>query len=177
MMAVVIIVGVLATLATYGVRKYVFSSKTTEAIHMIGSIKSAEESYKSETFKYAGLPGAVNGSSHNFPLPGPVLRLKADWNNTGHLDYPAVWGPLGVVSDSPVIFRYAIEAGGAGGTLPTPDEFKSSPTGLSWGPQGTNAPGPWYVVAARADQNGDGTLSCFTSSNLSGEIFSINEDE
>ncbi len=39
MMAVVIIVGVLATLATYGVRKYVFSSKTTEAIHMIGSIK------------------------------------------------------------------------------------------------------------------------------------------
>ena len=173
LMAVVVIMGILSTLAVYGVRKYVFSSKTTEAIHMIGSIKSAEESYKSETFKYAGAAGGIDSPDHFYPHAAVPGRYKADWTNSSHADYAAVWGPLGVVSDSPVIFEYVIIAGAAGGQLPTPAEF----TSLSWGDQGANAPGPWYVVAARADQNGDGKMSCFVSSSLTGEIFRVNEDE
>ena len=46
MLTVVIIVGVLATLAVYGVRRYILSSKTSEAISMMASIKSAEEAFK-----------------------------------------------------------------------------------------------------------------------------------
>ena len=177
LMAVVVIVGILATLATYGLRKYIFSTKTAEAIHMIGSIKSAEESYRSETFKYAGVtnvnaiqPGSVGNFYPHGALPGPY---KADWNNSGHGDYATVWGPLGVQSDSPVIFEYVIVAGDATGTLPVPTDF---PT-LSWGDRGSAPGGPWYVVAARADQNGDGTMSCFVSCNFTGEIFRYQEDE
>ncbi len=180
MMTVVIIIGVLSTLAVYGVRKYIFSTKTAEAIHMIGSIKSAEEAYKGETFTYAGLgadpksdPNGINDSGHYYPSGKAPGKYKADWTNTGHQDYPTIWGPLGAVSDSPVIFEYAIAAGAAGTGLAKPTDF----TGLDWGPQGTAAPGPWYVVVARADQNGDGTTSCFTSSSLTGEIFKTNEDE
>lgn len=176
LMAVVVIVGILATLATYGVRKYIFTSKTAEAIHMIGSIKSAEESYRAETFKYAGAganaiqPGSVANFYPYGALPG---QYKADWNNVGHTDYAAVWGPLGVQSDSPVIFEYVIAAGDASGTLPVPTDFPS----LSWGDKGSTPGGPWYVVVARADQNGDGKMSCFVSCNFTGEIFRNNEDE
>ena len=174
LMAVVIIIGVLSTLAVYGVRKYVYASKTTEAIHMIGSIKSAEESYKSETFKYAGVDrDKIDNSGNFYPGKENPSRKKWDWNATGHDDYAAVWGPLGVQSDSPVIFEYIIVAGGPAQALPKPGEFSQ----LSWGDQGASAPGPWYVVVARADQDGDGKMSCFTSSNLTGEIFSVNDIE
>jgi len=173
LMTVVVIMGILATLATYGVRKYIFTSKTAEAIHMIGSIKSAEESYRSETFKYAGKTSVIDNAANFYPQGRKPGKYKADWTNTSHPDYASVWGPLGVQSDSPVIFEYVIEAGGSSGTLPVPGEAKD----FSWGAQGAKPPGPWYVVAARADQNEDGTMSCFFSSSLTGEIFRFNEDE
>jgi type IV pilus assembly protein PilA len=168
MMVVVIIMGVLATLAVYGVRKYVFSSKTTEAIHMIGSIKSAEESYRAETFRYVGKATLAEATY----FPGGPGRYKTDWNNTGHIDYSAVWGPLGVVSDSPVIFGYKVAADT--GALKAPP---ANCTNVSWGSRGTDNTGPWYIVEAAADQNGDNNLSCFTSCSVTGEIFSVNDDE
>ena len=173
LMTVVVIIGVLSTLAVYGVRKYVYSSKTAEAIHMIGSIKSAEESYKSETFNYVGSPGTIDDVSSFYPNgPTPPGQRKVNWTNTGHRDYPTVWGPLGVVSDSPVIFEYVVVAGT--GALPTPP---ADCTNVSWGSSGSANTGPYYIVKAQADQNGDGKMSCFTSCNLTGEIFSVNEIE
>jgi type IV pilus assembly protein PilA len=173
MMVVVVITGVLATLAVYGVRKYVFASKTTEAIHMIGSIKSAEESYRGETFKYAGIAGsAIDTPTSFYPNAAVPRRYKADWTNSSHPDYAAVWGPLGVQSDSPVLFEYVVAAG-AGALGAPPGDC----TGVSWGTQGASNTGPWYIVKAQADQNDDGKMSCFTSCNLTGEIFSVNDDE
>ena len=173
LMTVVVIIGVLSTLAVYGVRKYLYSTKTTEAIHMIGSIKSAEESYRSETFIYAGISDVDTDGTSFYPSKAAPGKYKADWNNTGHGDYPTVWGPLGVQSDSPVLFEYIIAAGKSGSVGHPPN----SCTGVSWGTSGTNNTGPWYVVKAQADQNGDGKMSCFTSCNLTGEIFSVHDDE
>jgi len=173
LMTVVIIVGVLATLAVYGVRKYVFASKTAEAIHMIGSIKSAEESYRSETFKYAGISGGIDSNDHFYPGKANPGRKKWDWTATGHDDYATVWGPLGVQSDSPVLFEYIIAKGDLGAVGPPPGDC----TGVTWGQRGTDNTGPWYIVKAQADQNGDGKMSCFTSCSLTGEIFSVNEAE
>jgi prepilin-type N-terminal cleavage/methylation domain-containing protein len=179
LMAVVIITGVLATLAVYGVRKYVYSSKTTEAIHMIGSIKSAEESYRSETFKYAGAaPDKLDADANFYPKGGFPGKYKADWTNTSHSDYANVWGPLGVLSDSPVLFEYVVVAG-TGALVNPPRDC----TGISWGASGSANTGPYYIVKAQADQNGDsigfgdGKMSCFTSCNLTGEIFRAHEDE
>ena len=172
LMVTVIIIGVLATLSVYGVRKYVFSSKTTEAIHMIGSIKSAEEAYRAETFVYVGKATGIDSVAY-FPQNQNPGRQKWDWNNTGHPDYATVWGPLGAQSDSPVIFGYAI-AVGSGSALGTPP---TDCTNISWGTRGTSNTGPWYIVKAEADQNGDGKKSCFTSCSLTGEIFSANESE
>ena len=176
MMAVVIIAGVLATLATYGVRKYVFSSKTTEAIHMIGSIKSAEEAYRAETYTYIGVAkaGLLASSGHLYPQVQPG-RIKTEWNNQNHADYASVWGPLGAVSDSPVIFGYVVATGT--GALPADSDLGSECSGISFGTRGSSNTGTWYVVKAVADQNGDTHFSCFISCNLTGEIFSENDDE
>ncbi len=173
LMTVVVIIGVLSTLAVYGVRKYLYSTKTTEAIHMIGSIKSAEESYRSETFKYAGIAAGLDTPTSFYPHAANPGKYKADWTHVAHGDYAAVWGPLGVQSDSPVLFEYIIAAGKSGSVGHPPN----SCTGVSWGTSGTNNTGPWYVVKAQADQNGDGKMSCFTSCNLTGEIFSVHDDE
>ena len=69
LMAVVVITGILATLATYGVRKYIFSTKTAEAIHMIGSIKGAEESYRSEmSTPYSPGASAISIRTVHYPV-------------------------------------------------------------------------------------------------------------
>ena len=173
LMAVVIITAVLATLAVFGVRKYVYSSKTTEAIHMIGSIKSAEESYRSETFRYAGTdPGNLDSGAHFFPKGEKPGQYKASWSPNGP-DYATVWGPLGVISDSPVLFEYVVVAAPSGALVAPPSDC----TGVSWGTAGSANTGPYYIVKAQSDQNGDGKMSCFTSCNLTGEIFRANEDE
>src|SRR5690606_16163650 len=54
LMTVVISVGILATLATYGVRKYGLEAKKAEASSMLVQIRAAEEAYKDETFEYLG---------------------------------------------------------------------------------------------------------------------------
>src|SRR5260370_7461193 len=60
MMIVVVIVGVLATLAVVGYRKLVNSSHVSEATNMVQNIRLAQEAYHSETQQYANI-------SKNFP--------------------------------------------------------------------------------------------------------------
>src|SRR5688572_20695760 len=55
LMAVVSIIGILATVAVFGTRKYIRASKTAEATSMIANIRAAEESYRDEMFRYNGI--------------------------------------------------------------------------------------------------------------------------
>jgi type IV pilus assembly protein PilA len=170
-MTVVIIVGVLATLATYGVRKYIFAAKSAEPIQIIGSIKAAEESYREETYTYLNVTeGETALSSPSTHYPGtPNGTTNRMWGAIGHGDY-ANWMRLGVNVTAPVQFGYAVKAGGTGDAMPQP----FVPYG--WG---THAAGtaPWFVVQALGDLDGDGEYSAFVSSNLSEEIYIQNEGE
>ena len=67
LMVVVVIVGILATVASVSVKKYVASSKTTEAIHMIGAIKAAQETYKDETFTYLPVSTGLESAKDFYP--------------------------------------------------------------------------------------------------------------
>ncbi|HEY6078698.1 MAG TPA: prepilin-type N-terminal cleavage/methylation domain-containing protein, partial [Polyangiaceae bacterium] len=42
LMIVVVLVAVLSALAVYGVRKYILTSKTGEAVQMLGAIRAAQ---------------------------------------------------------------------------------------------------------------------------------------
>jgi type II secretory pathway pseudopilin PulG len=167
-MAVVVIVGVLATLAVFSVRKYVAYSKTSEAVEMIGTIKAAEETYKDETFSYLGpSPDLSKGSFYPAnPLPG---RQKMTWGGTS--TGSDKWKQLAVSASAPLLFTYACFAGTDGTNVPSPSNDSGNITIGNWP---TTVSGPFYVVKARADLRGDGVMTVFVSSSFAGDIYAAN---
>jgi prepilin-type N-terminal cleavage/methylation domain-containing protein len=170
MMVVVVIVGVLATLATFAVRRYIFASKTSEAVSMMALIKAAEESYKAETFQYLNVSDDDYRNLYPMTTPG---QKKVMWGDS--LETPAVvvanWRTLGVMTDNPVQFGYAVVAAN-GATLTEP----SGVTELTrtFGFTGTD---PAYCVLAQGDVDGDGKPSFVVSHSFNAEIYIENEGE
>jgi prepilin-type N-terminal cleavage/methylation domain-containing protein len=175
MLTVVIIVGVLATLAVYGVRKYILSSKVGEAISMMSSIKSSEEGFKSETFAFLNVSGDFNDSNF-YPsqqATNPTQRVgKHAWSVSGGGPIEQKWRLLGVQPDGPVLFAYAIVAGGPGDPIPALPTAKSD-----FGFPSTPA-SPFYVAVAKADLGGSiGKFTYVLSHSYSNEIYIENEGE
>jgi prepilin-type N-terminal cleavage/methylation domain-containing protein len=157
LMTVVIIVGILATLATYGVRKYVMEAKKAEASSMLVQIRAAEEAYKDETFEYDGLGDFDTWHPVNNPGTG-----KRSWQTTTPNAMTAVMNSLGVMPDGAVTYSYAVVAR-ASGAAP------SIPTVKSW--SFPNATGPFYIAMAKADLDGDGTFTYALSHSDTAEIY------
>jgi type IV pilus assembly protein PilA len=155
-MVVVVIVGVLATLATYGVRKYLMEAKKAEASSMLVQIRAAEEAFKDETFAYTGLANFDNWHPTNTPDNG-----KHGWQS-GTTPMTPVMNRLGVMPDGPVIYSYAVAAGNGG-------DAPSIPTRKSW--DFPDAAGPWYIAMAKGDLNGDGTYTYALSHGDTAEIY------
>jgi type IV pilus assembly protein PilA len=165
LMVVTSIVGVLATLAVFGVRKYIAASKAGEAVGMLAAIKAAEEQYRDETFVYLGTDDF--GAWHPASTPG---KFKTDWraDNGAASD---VMQTLGVDAAGPVYFTYAVVAGRAGDAFPTP------PTAQTNFNFPNPAAEPFYVAVARADLDGDGSFSYALSHSLSSEVYVENQGE
>jgi type IV pilus assembly protein PilA len=163
MLVVVAMVGVLATLAVYGVRKYVFASKSSEALAMVNSIKAHEEAYKDETYAYLNVTA---GYAALHPA-APDGQKRAWWTGTAS---DTNWRQLGVDANGPVTFGYACIAG-AGGTAVTPPTTQLN---LNY-PSPANE--PWYVILAQGDQNGDGVRSNIVASSFTREVYVENDSE
>ena len=164
LLTVVAIVGVLATLGLVAYRKFITSSKASEAIYMVGAIRAAEESYRAETLRYLDVSA---GFTKLYPNTTPGA-FKSAWDNPSHSDY-AAWRQLGARSDGPVYYGYKVTAGLAGATPPALG-ITSSPT---W-PATTE---PWYVIESRGDVDGNGVFSVVTGSSFTGEIYTEREGE
>jgi prepilin-type N-terminal cleavage/methylation domain-containing protein len=157
LMTVVAIVGVLATLSTYGVRKYMLQAKKAEAVSMLTQIRAAEEAYRDETFQYLGASNFSVWHPTSTPTPG-----KRDWGATTTMGTTYL-NPLGVRPDGPVSYSYAVTAGLSGGALPT------IPTTKTWSfPTPT---GPYYIAMAKADLDGDGRYTYALSHSDTSEIY------
>lgn len=168
LMAVVVIVGILATIASVSIKKYIASSKTSEAIQMIGVIKAAQENYKDETFTYLNVSPGLSAPSDFYPNNPSPGQKKMNFAGTG--TGQSGWEVLSVHADAPVLFVYATTAGNAG-SAPTPTG--SDITVTNWPSSALNR--PWYIVKARADLDNDGVNTVFLSSSFAGEIFSAND--
>lgn len=172
LMIVVVIAGVLATVAVYGVSRYIASAKTSEAVQMIGAIKTAQESYLDETFQYLSVADDVTTNASFYPhdflstLPG---RDKVQWG-AGTSDVANRWRELGVTPAGPVLFAYATTAGGPG-TVASPG------SDASIGSWPTTLGRPWYIVKAKADLDGGGASSVFVGVSFTTQIFITNEGE
>lgn len=167
-MIVVAIVAVLATLAIYGVRKYVLVAKTAEPIEIINGIRAAQESYRDETFTYLNVSASIN-TLH----PAAPDDRKRSWATGGAGD--AAWNQLGVRVSSPVQFGYACVASGpglAGNTVPVAGFGITANLNYP-----TNPTSPWFVVRAVGDRDTDGVLATLIGSSFTDVIHAENEDE
>src|SRR6185369_10253 len=95
LLTVVVIVGVLATIGLVAYRRFITSSKTSEAIYMVGSIRAAEESYRAETLTYLE---CSPGFARTYPMLTPG-KVKYSWDTLagGHQDRD-LWRQLGARS-------------------------------------------------------------------------------
>jgi type IV pilus assembly protein PilA len=156
MMIVVVIVGVLATLAVVGYRKLVNSSHVSEATSMVQNIRLAQEAYHSETQQYANISKALSGSGVFYPAD-PKYGIQTAWGKACGATCGTNWDwnmlPLHV--DAPVLFGYATTAGPAN-TAPTV-------TTLTVNGNAVTLPNPspvdWFIIAAEADLDGDSSTT------------------
>jgi type IV pilus assembly protein PilA len=175
-MIVVAIVGILAVLAIYGVRKYLANAKTAEATNSLGQMaKNAEAAFEMEGMSSSILaPGGTAGLSHQLcasataTVPSSAASIKgqkyqstvAEWNvggptNTG-------FACLKFTMDSPQYYMYNYLA------------------------SGTGASGDSFSAIANGDLNGDGVLSTFQITgavntnmvlNIAPNLYSSNPEE
>jgi type IV pilus assembly protein PilA len=164
LLTVVAIVGILATLGLVSYRRFITSSKSSEAIYMVGSIRAAQESYRAETLTYLNVSAGFN---EYFPT-GSVGNKKTGWDAAAHPDYTR-WRQLGARPDGAVYYGYLVAAGVAG-AVPPALHLANKPT---WA---TTAE-PWYVIEAKGDVDGNGTYSWVAGSSFTGEIYMENQGE
>jgi type IV pilus assembly protein PilA len=151
LMIVVVIIGVLASLAVVGYRKLIVSSHVSEAQNMVQSIRVAQEGYHSETQQYANVSTSLTSW---YPQSTPNGKTVTAWGQAcstqcnGGMD----WSMLPVHTDGPVMFGYAT-IGGPAGTGPKPAAVTVNGATLTFPAAPTT---DWFVVAASCDMDSSG---------------------
>jgi type IV pilus assembly protein PilA len=141
--------GIMASLAIYGVRKYIANSKTAEARNSVGMIaKLAIAAYEKENLSTRGPSHRLCPSaSHPIPLSMASVSGKkyqsspSEWEEDSRRD--GGFHCLGFALSLPQYFRYTYRAHGVG------------------------LPGDGFEAIAEGDLNGDGVTSRFI---VSGQI-------
>jgi type IV pilus assembly protein PilA len=167
LMIVVAIIGVLAALAIYGVRRYLASAKTSEAKNTIGAIaRGAQASYERETVASQIIQegNSSTAASHALCLSAAdvptamsaVQSTKYQPNSAVGADFNAGTGLIGwqclkFTINSPIYYQYGYRAGTA--------KFAANPAAPS-------AAG--FEASAQGDLNGDGTA--FSEFARTGEV-------
>jgi len=160
LMAVVAIIAILSMIATISYRKYVAHAKTAEVIWMFAGIKIAQEAYKDETFQYLSISPDLASSNSYHPANSKPGQQEMNFGvGTSAMDQ--AWQRLGVSGAGPVRFVYACVAG----TNTTPPSLGSDIKVANWPPPGSEN-GPWYVLKARGDIYGQGTMTVFATASF-----------
>jgi type IV pilus assembly protein PilA len=150
LMIVVAIIGVLAALAIYGVRRYLASAKTSEAKNSIGAItRGASAAYERENAASEALAEGASGTSASNSLCSSVTNLvpsttaavkgiKYQPNSGPGKDYETPeWGCLKFSMSQPQYYQYNYNVTNVTGTM---------------------------TATAAGDLDGDGTGSSFSRS-------------
>jgi type IV pilus assembly protein PilA len=188
LMIVVAIIGVLAALAIYGVRRYLASAKTSEAKNTVGGIaRAAVSAYERESYTNELLGDGVSSSTFTHELCGsasarvpasapaakkyqPSTADGADFN-TG--DNRNGWKCLKFSLTQPIYYSYHYVTGtGSGLSGAAATGFEASALGdINGDAGGATAPGAKASFFARGAEVRNGSVV------LSTEIFIQNEYE
>jgi type IV pilus assembly protein PilA len=160
LMIVVAIIGILAVLAIYGVRKYLANAKTAEARNSLGQMgKDQSSEFEKESMAGAALaPGSVAGVSRSLCL-SPSATVPAAASSIKGQKYQ---------SDQAAGKDWNADAATAGKGFACLKFAMDAPQYYMYNFTTTNpsaAAGTW-VATAQGDLNGDGNLSTFTLNGL-----------
>jgi type IV pilus assembly protein PilA len=170
MMIVVVIVGILATLAVVGYRQLIQTSHVSEATNNVQSIRVAQEAYHAETQQYAKV--STDLVSSWYPQTAPTGSVVTQWGGACTA-CPAAsgWSVLPVHIDGPVLFGYSTTGGTTGDAAPALPPAMASVTL----PAPTN---DWFVVDAMCDLDGNGAPYTYVlTTSWSNQVFTFNEGQ
>lgn len=165
LMAVVTIVGILASMAVVLVGNHVKASRTNEALSMVQSIRAAQESFRAENRRYLSVSTSL---TEYYPAATPDGRKRAFFRNGGQ-ELDQRWNMLRPTVTGPVRFVYAVVAGDSGDTVPVPN--------IANKPNFPTATGPFYVIQAAGDADEDSTYCIVAATSFSPENYVENEGE
>jgi type IV pilus assembly protein PilA len=164
LMIVVAIVGILAVLAIYGVRKYLANAKTAEAQNSLGQVaKDAAAEFEKESMTAGVLPTGTSAAfsralckSASAAVPTAITSVQgrkyqssvAEWNTdaAGNSGFAC----LKFSMDAPQYYMYSYAAGGTGSA------------------------GDTFTATANGDLNGDGNESTFSITGSVNTNFALN---
>jgi prepilin-type N-terminal cleavage/methylation domain-containing protein len=166
-MIVVVIVGLLAVLATIAYRRWVHSAYLTEAQNMVANIRSAEESFRAENGGYLKVSNAL-GPGNDYPAATPG-KFKTGWGATCG-NCIAQWSSLNVQASGPVAFGYSLDASNTASPV-----ISRTVNGAALDISAMTI--PWYFVEADADMDGNGVFTKVYGMSATNRIFIDNEGE
>jgi type II secretory pathway pseudopilin PulG len=171
LLTVVAITGVLATLAFASLRAHVGAAWGAEALNMVQSIRAAQERWRSEHMMYLDVSTDDNWYPRD-PRTDPTARqafyyAPDDDTHINGLD----WLQLRPTAPGAVRFGYLANAGTADTTM-TP--AASPGPAAVWPASPTDN---WYVIQAIGDPDGDGVVSYYRASSLTGDVVAVNHGE
>ncbi len=172
MMVVVVIVGVLATLAVVGYRKIIQSSHVAEATNTVQSIRVAQESYYAETQQYANISADL--STAYYPQGTPTGQKATVWGAACPAGTCPTqdWSALPLHIDGPVMFGYATKGGPGNSNTP------ALPTALGGVTIPATSATDWYIVVATCDIDGQGPPNTYVmTTSWSNQVVTVNEGQ
>ena len=176
LMIVVAIIGVLAALAIYGVRRYLASAKTSEAKNSIGAIaRGAVGAFERETTTQEIVDLGDTGTSFSHDVCDDAAPVPSDPTNIAGKKYQANsedgedyetgnaeggWKCLKFNMSSPQYYSYSYAANRRGD--PAANAQNGVPTVAPATGWPNTAPDPGFQVYAVGDLDGDATYAGFT---------------
>jgi type IV pilus assembly protein PilA len=154
LMIVVAIVGVLAALAIYGVRKYLLNAKTAEARNAVGQMaKDAKTAYERESMTGSVLGGGSSAGASNNLCISAGATVPSSKDLIKGAKYQSKADEWDADKSTPGKGFYCLKFS------------VTDPQYYMYDYQGDTASG--FTAAAYGDLNGDGTTSTFT---LAGQV-------
>ena len=166
LMVVVVIMSVMASLAFSSYKKQQRRAATTEVRAMIGSIAAAQETYRSLYQNYLNV--SQGNLARLYPTTSPGSTKYQFYGQTGGND-AAAWNRLSPEALAPVTYGYATVAGLPGDAYPS--------LGLNATPAFPVANGPWYIIKAVGDSDGDGAYASAVKTSMSDVVYWENEGQ
>ncbi len=157
----VAIMGILAALGLNALNGHMRASKTGEALSVIQAIRASQERYRAENQQYLGDSTKFCPDDQE---PGKKLPFFSACDKT-------LWETLRPDVERGVEFAYRVDAGGPRDALPADGDIITARKF----PSSTTPTEPWYVVQAKADEDGDGTFCGVVATSFSPEVIVENE--